>query len=330
MARIKYYYDTETCKYERIQVKKRDVVINALGFLSLVLVFAVAIVFVLNQYFETPKTMEQAREIENLTNQFEYAQGELDNLEKMLDVLQEKDDNVYRVVFEAEPIPNSVREAGSGGILKYREILESDLSNKQLVVSTREKIDRVKKKTYIQTKSHDELMQMALGKELLYQSMPAIQPVSNKELRRLSSGFGRRTDPVLKVKKMHYGTDFSAPQGTPIYATGDGEIKYTRSSFTGFGNHVMIDHGFGYETLYGHMSRFNVRPGQKVKRGDLIGFVGNTGKSTAPHLHYEVHINGKAVNPVNYFYKDLNAEEYEEILRLSSIENQSLGSYSNR
>ncbi len=330
MARIKYYYDTETCKYERIQVKKRDVVINALGFLSLVLVFAVAIVFVLNQYFETPKTMEQAREIENLTNQFEYAQGELDNLEQMLDVLQEKDDNVYRVVFEAEPIPNSVREAGSGGILKYREILESDLSNKQLVVSTREKIDRVKKKTYIQTKSHDELMQMALGKELLYQSMPAIQPVSNKELRRLSSGFGRRTDPVLKVKKMHYGTDFSAPQGTPIYATGDGEIKYTRSSFTGFGNHVMIDHGFGYETLYGHMSRFNVRPGQKVKRGDLIGFVGNTGKSTAPHLHYEVHINGKAVNPVNYFYKDLNAEEYEEILRLSSIENQSLGSYSNR
>ncbi len=330
MARIKYYYDTETCKYERIQVKKRDVVINALGFLSLVLVFAVAIVFVLSQYFDTPKTIEQAREIENLTDQFQYTQEQLDNMEKMLDVLQEKDDNVYRVVFEAEPIPNSVREAGSGGILKYREILESDLSNKELVVSTMEKIDRVKKKAYIQTKSYDELMMLALNKEMLYQSMPAIQPVSNKELRRLSSGFGRRTDPVLKVKKMHYGTDFSAPKGTPIYATGDGEVKYTRSSFTGFGKHVMIDHGFGYETLYGHMSQFNVRPGQKVKRGDLIGFVGNTGKSTAPHLHYEVHINGKAVNPVNYFYKDLNPEEYEEILRLSSIENQSLGSYSNR
>lgn len=330
MARIKYYYDTETCKYERIQVKKRDVVINALGFLSLVVVFAVAIVFVLSQYFETPKTLAQAREIDNLTHRFDYTQDQLDNMEKVLDMLQEKDDNVYRVVFEAEPIPKTVRESGSGGILKYREILESDLSNKELVVNTMEKIDRVKKKAYIQTKSFDEIEKLAANKNLLFQSMPAIQPVSNKELRRLSSGFGRRTDPVLKVKKMHYGTDFSAPQGTPIYATGDGVIKYTRSSFTGFGKHVMVDHGFGYETLYGHMSQFNVRSGQKVKRGDLIGFVGNTGKSTAPHLHYEVHINGKAVNPVNYFYKDLNPEEYEEILRLSSIENQSLGSYSNR
>lgn len=330
MARIKYYYDTETCKYERIEVKKRDVVINALGFLSLVLVFTVAIILVLSQYFETPKTLEQAREIENLTDRFEYTQGQLDNMEKMLGVLQEKDDDVYRVVFEAEPIPNSVREAGSGGILKYRDILESDLSNKKLVVGTMEKIDRVKKKMYIQSKSYDEILELAQNKDLLYSSMPAIQPVSNKELRRLSSGFGRRTDPVLKVKKMHYGTDFSAPKGTPIYATGDGVVKYTRSSFTGFGKHIMLDHGFGYETLYGHMNQFNVQSGQKVKRGDLIGFVGDTGKSTAPHLHYEVHINGKAVNPVNYFYKDLNSAEYEEILRLSSIENQSLGSYSNR
>lgn len=330
MARIKYYYDTETCKYERIQVKKRDVVINALGFLSLVLVFAVAIVFVLNQYFETPKTIALENENAEKDALIGLMNEQVSGMENMLGVLQEKDDNVYRVVFEAEPIPESVREAGSGGILKYREILESDLSNKGLVVSTMEKIDRVKKKMYIQSKSYDEILTLAQNKEKLYQSMPAIQPVSNKELRRLSSGFGRRTDPVLKVKKMHYGTDFSAPRGTPIYATGDGVIKYTRTSFSGYGKHLMVDHGFGYETLYGHMSQFNVKPGQNVKRGDLIGFVGNTGKSTAPHLHYEVHINGQAVNPVNYFYKDLNPDEYEEILRLSSIENQSLGSYSNR
>lgn len=330
MARIKYYYDTETCKYERIKVRKRDVVINALGFLSLVLVFAAAIVVVLSQYFETPKTVAQAREIEELQSRYEYVQEEVSNMEKMLDVLQEKDDNVYRVVFEAEPIPETVREAGSGGVLRYKSLLESDLDNKELVVSTMDKIDRVKKKMFIQTKSYDEIMDLAMDKEKLYQSMPAIQPVSNKELRRLSSGFGRRTDPILKVKKMHYGTDFSAPQGTPVYATGDGVIKFTRKSFNGFGWHIMIDHGFGYETLYGHMSQFNVKSGQSVKRGDLIGFVGNTGKSTAPHLHYEVHINGRAVNPVNYFYKDLNPKEYEEILRLSSIENQSLGSYSNR
>lgn len=183
---------------------------------------------------------------------------------------------------------------------------------------------------YIQTKSYDEIMGLAENKAMLYQSIPAIQPVSNKELRRLSSGFGMRTDPITKVKSKHLGIDFSAPQGTPVYATGDGVIKITKKGFSGWGWYIKMDHGFGYETLYGHLSKFNVRPGQKVKRGDLIGFVGNTGKSTAPHLHYEVHINGRAVDPVNYFYKDLNPKEYEEILRLSRIENQSLGSYSSR
>jgi len=330
MARIKYYYDTETCKYERIKVRKRDVFINAMGFLSLVLVFATAIVVVLSQYFETPKTVAQAREIENLKEQVGFMGAEVINMEQMMGVLQEKDDNVYRVVFEAEPIPETVREAGSGGALRYRSILESDLDNKELVVNTLNKIDRVKKKMYIQTKSYDEILLLAKGKEDFYRAIPAIQPVSNKELRRLSSGFGFRTDPILKVKKMHQGTDFSAPQGTPVYATGDAVVDRVTQSFNGLGWHIVLKHGDHYTTVYGHLSQFNVRKGQPVKRGDLIGFVGNTGKSTAPHLHYEVHINGKAVNPVNYFYKDLNPEEYEEILRLSSIENQSLGSYSNR
>jgi murein DD-endopeptidase MepM/ murein hydrolase activator NlpD len=251
-------------------------------------------------------------------------------MDNMLDVLQEKDDNVYRTVFEAEPIPNTVREAGSGGVLKYRSLLESDLDNKDLVVGTLKKIDIVKKKMYIQTKSYDEIMDLARNKEAYYAAMPAIQPVSNKELRRLSSGYGRRTDPILKVKKMHYGTDFSAERGTPIYATADGKVTRARKDFSGLGHHIKINHGFGFETLYGHMSQFIVKYGQVVKRGDIIGYVGNTGKSTAPHLHYEVHIKGKAVNPVYYFYKDLDAKEFEEILRLSSIENQSLGSYSNR
>ena len=330
MSKIKYYYDTETCKYERIKVKKRDVVINALGFISLSLVLSVGIIVVLSQYFDSPKEASLKEENSELKLYYELMKDQVDAMDDMLGVLQEKDDNVYRVVFEAEPIPETVREAGTGGALRYRELLESDLENKNLVVSALEKIDKVKKKMYIQTKSYDEIMDLALDKEKLYASMPAIQPVSNKELRRLSSGFGYRTDPILKVKKMHYGTDFSAEQGTPIYATGDGTIAKTVSSFIGFGKHVIIDHGFGYETLYGHMSRFTVRPGQKVKRGEVIGYVGNTGKSTAPHLHYEVHINGRATNPVNYFYKDLNAAEYEEILRLSSIENQSLGSYSYR
>ena len=330
MSKIKYYYDTETCKYERVKVKKSDVVINALGFLSLSMVIAVGMILILSTYFESPKEASLAKENDELKLYYDLMQEQVAGMNDMLDVLQEKDDNVYRVVFEAEPIPQTVREAGSGGALKYRNLLESDLENKDLVVGTLDKIDKLKKKIYIQTKSYDEVMELARNKEDYYAAMPAMQPVSNKELRRLSSGFGRRTDPILKVKKMHYGTDFSAERGTPIYATADGTVSRTRKDLNGLGWHIKINHGFGFETLYGHMSRFAVKNGQKVKRGDIIGYVGNTGKSTAPHLHYEVHIKGKAVNPINYFYQDLTADEYEELLRLSSIENQSLGSYSNR
>jgi murein DD-endopeptidase MepM/ murein hydrolase activator NlpD len=330
MARIKYYYDTETCKYERIKVKKRDIVINAMGFLSLSIVLSVGIIVLLAQYFDSPKEASLKKENSDLKLYYQLMQDQVATMDNMLGVLQQKDDNVYRTIFEAEPIPETVRAAGSGGALKYRNLLESDLDNKTLVVGALEKIDRVKKKMYIQTKSYDEIMDLASRKDELYRSIPAIQPVSNKDLRRFSSGFGMRPDPILKVRKMHYGSDFSAPRGTPIYATGDGVIKSTRKSFNGWGWHIIIDHSFGYETLYGHMSKFNVKVGQKVKRGEIIGFVGDTGKSTAPHLHYEVHINNRAVNPVNYFYKDLNPTEYEEILRLSSIETQSLGSYSNR
>lgn len=330
MSKIKYYYDTETCKYERIKVKKRDVVINALGFLSLSLVLAIGIIVVLSNYFDSPKELSLKKENEELKLYYDIMQGQLANMDDMLKVLQEKDDQVYRTVFEAEPIPETVREAGSGGVLKYRNLLESDLSNKDLVVGTLDKLDRVKKKMYIQTKSYDEIMQLARNKDDYYAAMPAIQPVSNEDLRRFSSGFGRRTDPILKVKKMHYGVDFSAEQGTPIYATADGKVVVARKDYSGLGWHVKIDHGFNFETVYGHMSKFNVKVGQEVKRGQIIGYVGNTGKSTAPHVHYEVHINNRAVNPVNYFYMDLDANQYEEILRLSLIENQSLGSYSNQ
>lgn len=330
MSKIKYYYDTETCKYERVKVKKRDVVINAMGFLTLSMALAIGILLVLSNYFDSPKEQALKKENEDLKLYYELMQEQLGSMDEMLAVLQEKDDYVYRTVFEAEPIPTTVREAGSGGVLKYRKLLESNLDNKDLVVSTLERLDRVKKKMYIQTKSYDEVLELAKNKDAYYAAMPAIQPVSNKELRRLSSGYGLRTDPILKVKKMHYGIDFSAERGTPIYATADGTVAAAQRNFGGLGNYVKIDHGFGFETIYGHMSRFIVKSKQKVKRGQVIGYVGNTGKSTAPHVHYEVHINNKTVNPVNYFYMDLDAKEYEEILRLASIENQSLGSYSNQ
>ena len=327
MARIKYYYDTESCKYERVKVSTWDIILNALGFLSLSLMLAFGIFYVYNINFKSPVLTQLEKENEELKLYYDLLQKDMKDVSKMLASLQERDDNVYRVIFEAEPIPTSIRNAGIGGVNRYKNLLERGLEREDLLLNAYQKIDKMKKQMYIQTKSYDELIEMASNKDEFFAALPAIQPVSNKELKRLSSGFGYRTDPILKTRKMHAGVDFSAPTGTPIYATGDGVVTRVRTSFGGFGKHVKIDHGYGYETLYGHMSNFNVKKGQKIKRGECIGYVGNTGKSTAPHVHYEVHKDRKRINPVHFFYQDLNSTEYEEILRLASIENQALGSY---
>ncbi|UXX79308.1 M23 family metallopeptidase [Reichenbachiella carrageenanivorans] len=327
MARIKYYYDTESCKYERVKVSSWDIVLNSLGFLSLSLILAIGIFYTYNLYFQSPVEARLEKENEELKYYYELLQEEMTEAASMLTSLQERDDNVYRVIFEAEPIPSSIRDAGVGGVNRYRELTNKGLERADLVVDVHEKLDKLKKQMYIQTKSYDELLDMATNKEKFFAAMPAIQPVSNEELKRLSSGFGIRIDPILKTKKLHTGVDFSAPKGTPIYATGDGTVKMVRSSLGGYGRQVEVDHGYGYVTKYAHMEMYSVKKGQKVKRGECIGYVGNSGKSTAPHLHYEVHKDGKKINPVHYFYQDLNSSEYEEILRLASIENQALGSY---
>ncbi|WP_420579748.1 M23 family metallopeptidase [Reichenbachiella sp.] len=327
MARIKYYYDTESCKYERVKVSTWDIVLNSLGFLSFSLILAVGIFYTYNQYFQSPVEARLEKENEELKYYYELLQNEMVEASNMLSSLQERDDDVYRVIFEAEPIPSSIRDAGVGGTNRYRDITNKNLERGDLVIDLHQTLDKLKKQMYIQTKSYDELLDMAANKEKFFAAMPAIQPVSNTELKRLSSGFGIRIDPILKTKKMHTGVDFSAPKGTPIYATGDGVVKKVRSSLGGYGRQVEIDHGYGYVTKYAHMEMYNVKKGQKVKRGECIGYVGNSGKSTAPHLHYEVHKDNKKINPVHYFYQDLNSSEYEEILRLASIENQALGSY---
>ena len=235
--------------------------------------------------------------------------------------LQERDDNIYRVIFEAEPIPSTVREAGIGGVDRYSEL--EGLSNGDIVIETAKKLDLIAKKAYIQSKSLDELENLAKRKEDMLRSIPAIQPISNSDLKRIASSFGMRIHPFYKVPKMHTGMDFTAPTGTDIYATGDGVVQKVDYSQRGYGNHVVIDHGFGYATLYAHMHSISVRPGQKVKRGSVIGQVGNTGMSVAPHLHYEVHKAGKQINPINYFFNDLTPEEYEKVIELSSLPTQS-------
>jgi murein DD-endopeptidase MepM/ murein hydrolase activator NlpD len=324
MARIKYYYDTESCKYERIKISTWDIIINLLGFLSLSFVVAIGIVILFSTYFESPKETLLKKENEEMKYYFSLLEKEVNNMHDMMTSLQKRDDNVYRVIFEADPIPPSVRQAGTGGSEKYKDIVEKNLLNENLVISSLSKVDMLKRQMYIQTKSYDEILQLARNKTKLLGAIPAIQPISNKELTRLASGFGMRIHPIYKVKKMHTGIDFTAPRGTPIYSTGDGIVEEVRIEFGGYGRQVVINHGFGYKTLYAHMEEFNVKAGDKVKRGDCIGYVGNSGLSTAPHLHYEVIKDGKRVNPVHYFFQDLNDEEYEKILELASIENQSL------
>lgn len=325
MARIKYYYDTETCKYERIRTRKSDVVLNALGLLTLTLAMAVALVFLYTNYFESPKELMLRNEVKQL----EFYYGKLnEDVEKMYEILNKieyRDDNIYRVVLGAEPIEKSVRDAGVGGADRYADIREKGIEHSDLVISIHEKVDKLRRKLYIESKSQDEVVALAENKEKLFAAIPAIQPISNKQLIALASGFGMRIHPIYKVKKRHAGIDFAAEIGTPIYATADGKVAVVDVKFSGYGKMVEIDHGFGYRTRYAHMHGFNVKVGQSVKRGDLIGYVGNTGLSTAPHLHYEVIINGKQVDPVHYFFNDLTPAEYEKILELASTENQSLG-----
>lgn len=323
--KIKYYYDTETCKYERVRTRTSDVILNALGLFFLTLSMAAGIYLMFSTYFESPKELLLKNEVNELEYYYEQLNEEVTQLNQAMNNLEHRDDNIYRVVLGAEPIDKSVRNAGVGGAERYADIKEKNFLHRDAIVELHEKIDKLKRKIYIESKSQDEVVQLAENKEKLFAAIPAIQPIANKQLIALASGFGMRIHPVYKVKKMHAGIDFAAPIGTPIYATADGTIEDVNVRFSGYGKMIVIDHGFGYKTRYAHMHDFAVRQGQKVKRGDLIGYVGNTGLSTAPHLHYEVLLNGVMINPVHYFYNDLSPAEYEKVIELASIENQSLG-----
>ncbi|MEL6536477.1 MAG: M23 family metallopeptidase [Bacteroidota bacterium] len=327
MARIKYYYDTESCKYERVKVSKWDITLNLLGFLAVALMFGVGFNFLFNYYFDSPEEARLKDQNARLEFYYEELNKEMVHVQEMLILLQKRDDDVYRTIMEAEPIPLTIRNAGMGGAERYRDLMEAGLDNQQWVLEAYKKLDHIRKKIYIQSESYDDIIEMAEGKEEMLASIPAIQPVSNKQLSRFASGFGVRMHPIYKVRKMHYGVDFTCPRGTPIYATGNGTVvRASRSSRNvGAGNQVQIDHGYGYRTHYFHMQDFIVKVGDEIKRGDLIGYVGSTGGSTAPHLHYEVLKDGKHEDPVRYFFQDLNDEEYEEILEMATVENQSLG-----
>jgi hypothetical protein len=321
MSKIKYRFNTKTLSYEKVEKSVKQYVWRALSYIATGTVFAAVTIFIAYNYFTSPKEKIQQREIENLRTQFEIVSKRLDNMTIVLSDLQNRDDNIYRVVFESEPIPDNIRKAGFGGVDRYKDL--EGFKNSDIIVETAQKLDRIAKQMYIQSKSFDELSKLAKNKEKMLASIPAIQPVSNKQLRHAPSGFGWRTHPIYKTSEFHPGMDFACPTGTPIYATGDGIIERADATAQGYGNHVVINHNYGYQTLYGHMSKIAVTVGQKVKRGQIIGYVGSTGLSTAPHVHYEVIKNKEKVNPINYYYNDLTPAEYQQLIELSSKASQS-------
>ena len=321
MAKVKYYYDTKTLSYKRIEHSRAKKIKTLFYFLIGSAFTGLLMVIIFFQFFDSPKEKILNREIKQLISQYRLVQDKLQQVELVLDDIHQRDDNIYRVIFEADPIPTSIRKAGYGGVNRYKDL--EGYNNSELIIATTKKIDQITKQLYIQSKSFDDVIELAKNKAVMLASIPAIQPVSNKNLKQMASGFGMRIHPIYKTQQFHDGMDFTAKIGTPIYATGNGKIEKVESTARGYGKYVIIDHGFGYKTLYAHMSKFKVTIGQKVNRGDVIGYVGNTGLSSGPHLHYEVHKYGEKINPVNFYFNDLTAEQYEKMLEISTQNNQS-------
>ncbi len=321
MSKIKYKFNTKSLTYEKVTVPIRKRVWQVLSYLAIGLVFATATILFAFKYLNSPKEKQLQREIAELTIQFELLNSRMGEVSEVLDDIQERDNNVYRTIFEAEPIPASIRQAGFGGVDRYKAL--QGFNNSDLMIETSKRLDRISKQLYIQSKSFDEVVTLVKGKAQLLASIPAIQPIANEDLKHQPGGFGWRTHPIYKTPEFHPGMDFAAPQGTEIRATGDGVIERADATAQGYGNHVVINHGYGYETLYGHMLKFVVHAGQKIKRGQLIGYVGSTGLSTAPHVHYEVHKNGQIVNPINFYYNDLTPQQYQKLIELSEQSSQS-------
>ena len=314
-----YFYNPNTLNYERFYPSTKDRILTVLRHLSTGIAFGVVTFFVMMYMIDSPMESQLRKENRLLQTQYEVLQLRLDNALDVLNDIQQRDENLYRAIFQAESIPESVRKSGFGGSDRYEHLME--LSNSELIVSTAKKMDMLRKQLYVQSNSLNELIEMGKSQEERTKCIPAIQPIANKDLKRTASGYGMRIDPIYRTPHFHSGMDFSAKVGTDIYATGNGKVVYSGWK-QGYGKCVIIDHGFGYETLYGHMNKFNVLVGQQVVLGGVIGEVGNTGKSTGPHLHYEVIVRGKYDNPAKYYYMDLTPEEYDLMLQIAENHGQ--------
>ena len=322
MKKIKYYYNTHTLRYEKLETPLRVKLLRVFGFIAAALVTAAIISYFAFQFVGSPQEKLLQRRNEHLQDKYEEIKDSVISLQLQMHELEKRDNDVYRAIFEAAPIPDSIRSKA----LEMKQEVEfvENLRDNALVKSINISLNNLSGRMRVQRASYKEVNELLKNKEIIIAHTPAIQPVANKDLERIASGFGYRIDPIYKTRKMHAGLDFTAPTGTPIYATADGTVNIAGNLGNGYGNHVVINHGYGYETLYGHMSRIKARPGQQIKRGEVIGYVGSTGKSTGPHCHYEVHFRGNKIDPVYFFFNDLSPEQFDRLVKKAAASNQSL------
>lgn len=322
MAKIKYIFNHKTLSYEKVHHRFRDKLGKVLSYVLTSVFFSFIVLVIGFSVIDSPKEKRLKREIAELNLQYNLLNQRMNEVNAVMKDMASRDNNIYRVILDADPIPASIRDAGFGGTDRYKDL--QGYSNSELMTETTRKMDQLVREIYVQSKSYDELEKLAKNKEKMLACMPAIQPIDNKQLKGIVSGFGMRMHPIYKTMHMHTGIDFAAAEGTPVYATGDGVIEKADNLEEGYGNHVVINHGFGYETLYAHLSRIACTVGEKVKRGQIIGYVGSTGLSTGDHLHYEVRKNGEPVNPISYFFNDLTPDEFKQITVIASQPTQSL------
>lgn len=321
MKKVKYFYNTQTLKYEKLVVSLRVKVLRILGFVSAAIVTGFLFLSISYKVLDSPKEKNLRRDLEVMNEKYEEMQSRMKEVKSQLSELEHRDNEIYRVIFEASPIPDSTR---AGNMAKEEELTQmASFSSSEIIASTGNLLKELIHRISIQGKSYEKIDDLVKNKQKMLASIPAIQPVANKDLKRIASGFGYRIDPIYKTVKYHSGLDFAAPAGTPIYATGDGVVEEASMSDVGYGNHVVVNHGYGYKTRYGHMLKIKVKGGTTVKRGDVLGWVGSTGKSTGPHCHYEVEKNGDKVDPVYFFFNDLSPEEFDRMLKIARSGNQS-------
>lgn len=315
MRKVYYIYNPQKQTYDRIYPTLRQRLASYVRRFVVGVGLGVACFVAPLIIFGSPSEKELRKENSDLQAQYDVLQARLDEAMGVLQDIQQRDDNLYRVIFMADPVPSAIRQAGYGGTNRYESLL--DMANAELVINTTQKLDMLEKQLYIQSRSFDDVVEMCKSHDEMLRCIPAIQPISNKDLKKTASGYGTRIDPIYGTTKFHSGMDFSASIGTDVYATGDGKVIKVGWQ-TGYGKTIVIDHGFGYQTMYAHLSDYHTKVGRKVVRGEVIGAVGNTGKSTGPHLHYEVHVKGRVVNPVNYYFMDLSAEDYDRMIQLAA------------